>query len=284
MSRLPAVLRKDHRPSSITPKLDSSEFRWLAYTKPDQHSVLPSREEEHELRGELEAANEAIEINALERALAKMVGAYPQRPQGDQRPYILALAENIAEYPEDVVRDACRQIVRTSKWLPTVAELVEICEELADRRRKALRHLNACSEVRRQHADRQAKAEVRREVQDAENRRRRAANAAVLAGLRELVPNFIPLDDRCLGLPVRWWAKLSIAAQASEDVIALRAAMDDQKLSPASDWHTEVAAAAHEDDAATVLRDALAEFAEWHKAHEGTIAPEPGRAKDEAAK
>lgn len=145
------------RPTSLTPTLDASEFRWLTVRAPDGYDRLPTEAEESALRRELTAALQPISPRDLKTALAKMLAAFPQRGPAEPRGYVAVLAEHLAEFPADALDSACRQIVRTSRFLPAVAEVVALADEAIARRRHAVGALNA---VRHERQRRQAKAEA----------------------------------------------------------------------------------------------------------------------------
>lgn len=168
-----AIVPRSTMPTHPTPVLSDlcRRHHWLDEGYPDLRCQnLPSVAEEAELRQELAIATEPVPIDDLQRAIQMMVAAYPQKGPDDARGYVLAVAENLAEYPNDVVVRACKQAVRTVKFLPSVAELVEIAEELVRPRRNALRNLPLVARER-----------ARREKEEQERRQREAERAVWLA-------------------------------------------------------------------------------------------------------
>lgn len=216
MSNMLPALARPALPASPTPILDESPHRWLAVEPPDRHSKLPSVTEESALKRELVAANAPATVDDLERSIMKMVGAFPQRGPVDSRPYVLALAENLAEYPADVVQAACREIVRNSKFPPSVAEVVEVAERRVERRRFALRSVCAVP----------AERERRRLAEEQEREHREAAARWQAAGERARLrlAAALPGPERCLDLS---WRRLSAhrritltcAAQQGDDAL-----------------------------------------------------------------
>lgn len=224
---LPALARPA-LPASPTPTLDASPYRWLTVEAPDRHSRLPTVNEETALRRELVAANAPIALDDLERAVARLVASYPQRGPADVRGYVLAVAEHLGEYPVDVVEATCREIVRNCKFLPTVAELVEIAEPRVERRRFALRAVQMIT----------AERERRRQAEE-EERERREANARYTAAserARLRLAAALPGPERNLDLawhrlsPTR---RLALTAAALASAAALAAAVAELVADPA---------------------------------------------------
>lgn len=185
MTTLPALQQRASLPASPTPTLDASRYTWLAVERPDQYRALPTPAEEAELRRELTEANEPVPLPALQQAIKRMVGSYPQAGPADPRAYILAAAEHLSEYPADVVAAACREVVRTCRFLPSVAELVEIAEEKVSRRRRALRHLELVGAER----DRRQREAEETAAREAENAAWRAADDLAQERFAALVPH-----------------------------------------------------------------------------------------------
>ena len=61
--------------------------------------------------------------------------------QDDLDATIAVLGEELARYPPDVVRSACRHLGRSSKWFPSLSELMAECEDRVGKRRRLLRGL-----------------------------------------------------------------------------------------------------------------------------------------------
>lgn len=53
----------------------------------------------------------------------------------DQRALLLVYAGDLMEYPEDIVRDACKSMRRSLKFFPTISEMREECEKRYEFRR-----------------------------------------------------------------------------------------------------------------------------------------------------
>lgn len=76
---------------------------------------------------------------ALERTLI-LLGSYSRARPHDPETYTDAIAATLAGYPREIIQhvtDPRTGFQRTSKWLPEVAEIVEVCEaEIARRARE----------------------------------------------------------------------------------------------------------------------------------------------------
>ncbi|KKM12092.1 hypothetical protein LCGC14_1720340, partial [marine sediment metagenome] len=68
--------------------------------------------------------------------------------QEDLAALIAIYAEELAEYPLDVVRDACRTWARREKWFPAWADLRALCEERVMKRRDLLMALRRSDAAR----------------------------------------------------------------------------------------------------------------------------------------
>lgn len=72
--------------------------------------------------------------------LAKLSVAQARRDAADtdKRALLAVMAEDLAEFPADIVSHACTRWRRRERWFPTPAELIDECQRLA-RRRYAMR-------------------------------------------------------------------------------------------------------------------------------------------------
>lgn len=240
MTTLPAFSRSGGV-SSATPQLDASKWRWLKVQRPDSNDRLPSIAEEAALRRELEAACAPISVDELRTAISRLVSSFPQKRDNDDRGLILAYAEFLSEYPVDVVDAARRQVVRTCRFMPTVAELVAACEELVAPRRLALAGLEFMAierERRRKTAERDKFEEA---VRNGERVLYRLARERVRTAAEAANPEYIPFDNWNMGLPPEWWRELIDAAR--HDI--------------RREWGFDGC------EAADLLPDTVADYAEW---------------------
>jgi hypothetical protein len=85
---------------------------------------------------DLQLALRPASENELRMAVARLTTSYPTARPPSPEGYILALLEELSGYPADVVIAAVREVRRTVKFLPAVAEVVEAAEKhVRDRRR-----------------------------------------------------------------------------------------------------------------------------------------------------
>lgn len=194
----------------IMAALEASEHRWLLNRPPEDDDKLPSPDKTRELKREIEAVNAPIATADLQKQIGRMVSSFPQRGPDDSRGYILALAEHVGEFPADVVVEACRRMVRSSKFLPSVAEVIEACETLAARRRRALAGINAVESVRA----RQIEAREKAAAQEASQARERALHRAAMKKLSAALTaeGITPMDNYSLGIGPSWFRPLYSAA------------------------------------------------------------------------
>ena len=106
------------------------------------YSALPTKVSEQGRAMLLDAL--AVLDNALVEApadvvkmvLARLVISTKSRAEnGDDLKFRLAVYADELRYPPDVVVEACEKWARTEKWFPSVAELIERCENLVRWRR-----------------------------------------------------------------------------------------------------------------------------------------------------
>ncbi|WPZ33123.1 hypothetical protein T8K17_17995 [Thalassobaculum sp. OXR-137] len=222
MSRLPATVARETGLSTIRLDLERGPYGWLAYSMPDRYSRLPTLAEEDEIRRDLVAATEPVEVSELERAIARLVAAYPQRGAADIRGYVIGLAEHLAGFPADVVARACWEIVHAKAFLPAVAEVVALAESYAGPRRHALRALDAVDVER----ERRRKVEAEQARQEDSRQRWRAAETQVLDAIAAAKPGHDAAEifDR-LGINHRIRLKLA-AIGSDDDLVALVDALE----------------------------------------------------------
>lgn len=106
-------------------------------------SKIPDEETLATIRKELQAALDARAIEAYaSKCSFTLVACYPHkgnRSSEEMAAYLSIMVEELQRFPSDIVRDAVLHLRRTSKFLPSVAEVVTACEELQGQRRALLR-------------------------------------------------------------------------------------------------------------------------------------------------
>ncbi len=101
------------------------------------------------LRAELERRNQPATSRYQLAVLAAMLAGFPQRAPEHVEAYLGALIEETSDYSDDVLYQAAREIRRTVRFLPTIAEF----REIADKHAKAATVMMArLDQMERQHA------------------------------------------------------------------------------------------------------------------------------------
>lgn len=135
-------------------------------------------------RGLLDARTLALVVDEVSAVLATplaeerearaeimtMIGSYPRQPDNPEI-YCGALAKEASRWPADVIREARRTIVRTIRFLPSVAELAGACESIQARRRMLL---IAAERMERERQRREEEEQRRARVEAQQQARRRA--------------------------------------------------------------------------------------------------------------
>lgn len=217
MTTVPA-LRSASLPSA--PSLETARFRWLITERPGPSHDLPSVEEEAAIRREIRAALVPVLPDDLRPMIGQLLASFPQRVERDLRPYMQALVQHLAEFPQDVIAAACGRAVRERKFLPAVAELVADCEAGVKDRRSALRNL---ARVALERERRQREADEReRYARDRADMARREALAK--ERLAEMLPGQ-DVEAVWAGLAALEWLAVLAAAKQGNDALdaALRA-------------------------------------------------------------
>ena len=96
---------------------------------------LPSEEE---LSGLLELIKPALTISSaaiVKREIAQLIGSFPNAAPADPETYIAALIYDILDTrtPDAIIVTACRELRRTSKFVPAIAEVLATAERHVSR-------------------------------------------------------------------------------------------------------------------------------------------------------
>ncbi|MGA1858808.1 hypothetical protein VH569_22695 [Azospirillum sp. 11R-A] len=140
-------------------------------------------------RGLLDAATLALVVDEVQAVLATppagerearaeimtMIGSFPRQPDNPEI-YCGAMAKEASRWPADVIREARRTIVRTLKFLPSVAELAGACESIQGRRRLLL----IAAERMERERQRRETEERRRATAEAQRQAQRIAHHTAL--------------------------------------------------------------------------------------------------------
>lgn len=104
----------------------------------------------HQIQRLCEPGGEAVVLAELAKLRVTM--AHRNGGAIDERALLAVMAEDLAEYPADVVRAASTAWRRREKWFPTPGELIAECKALA-RHRYAMRDALTAGERRRRAAE-----------------------------------------------------------------------------------------------------------------------------------
>lgn len=111
--------------------------------------VLDLREEDRPLVRALEFFCKPAAHDLIVQELAKLRAVMARRSEvGDDMTLSLAvMADDLAEYPADVVRQACTALRQAQTFYPTISELRAACGERFDLRRRLLAALLAAEQA-----------------------------------------------------------------------------------------------------------------------------------------
>jgi hypothetical protein len=173
-----------------------------------------------------EAAVRLADLSEAQEAVAILVKALPIMPSIQDPPAFKAImAERLAPYPTDVLVAAVRKAIDDFKAMPSIHEMLELCEALMEARRAEQQARRAEQQAAAEAAERAA--EVEREAQ--REQKREAYRQADLDRLRKLeararerlgdggpLPGDVELADSLsgrnvyrAGTPVSWQAALA---------------------------------------------------------------------------
>jgi hypothetical protein len=154
-----AVSLLEHHANLITPYLrrygpDSS------FCEEDQDAKLVPKDELPSLVAEIEQRLAPAKPADVAKAVAMLFASFKV---GDvlQDPKVFGqlMREELAEFPADVLEEGVRHARRTLKWLPSIAEMIEICAEI----RAPLRQPLSVVQLMEKEYQRRAKREADRE-------------------------------------------------------------------------------------------------------------------------
>lgn len=101
---------------------------------------LPTPEQATAVRQAIQAAIQVRTNAGLARAVVRLISAYPHSKPHDQ--YLETIEDALADFPDTVVVEATRIAIRTSKWLPTAADLFSLAQEIDAKWKSVLRCLD----------------------------------------------------------------------------------------------------------------------------------------------
>jgi hypothetical protein len=114
-------------------------------------------------RERLEASLRPAKLSAAQAAVAALTKSLAILPSIQDPPaFKQIMAEHLAPYPHDVLLTAVKQAIADFKDMPSIKEMLEICEALMKPRRAELRALEQAEDERRAHE--QAEREWQRQA------------------------------------------------------------------------------------------------------------------------
>jgi hypothetical protein len=148
-------------------RYESGAIDWNVYTATDR--LIPI-DRCNAILAELEAANVPATKAQAAAAATFLIGAYRAADLNDPRIFTRILAVTLQEYPAEIAISAVDDLTRTSKWLPSRAELIEACEKRMDERHYAKhvvkKHLEEHAEIERWREERKRWLAMRAEHYD----------------------------------------------------------------------------------------------------------------------
>jgi hypothetical protein len=114
----------------LTPSIGSRVDEWTKLIPVDSCRQIISELDELLISAGTETATRQAEI---------LIGSYPAREMADPTIFIRAIASIFSETPKDIGQVAVDQLTRACKWLPTRSEVAQVCGDMVNARRAALR-------------------------------------------------------------------------------------------------------------------------------------------------
>jgi hypothetical protein len=143
-----------------------------------EHSQLIAPDHLSMLRESIDASLKPAPLADIRKAVAVLVASFKIPSNLEDPPMFTRLMINdLAIYPADILDEAIRRARRMFKWLPSIAEMVEICDQLIGERRSWLR---TADQMMEEHHRRREKAE--REDHGRRLREEQAARIRALYG------------------------------------------------------------------------------------------------------
>jgi hypothetical protein len=168
------------RPAS--PGAIITRYKPLLQDWPNERSALVPQDQLPALLNELAASLVPATRNEVAKAVTVLCGCFKiANVVESPGTFAKAMIDELADYPASVLDESISQARRTIKWLPSIAEMVEICDALVAKRRLELRFANRMDmehERRRQ----QEEEQERRVRADQERRAARASKLAAVYG------------------------------------------------------------------------------------------------------
>jgi hypothetical protein len=177
-----------------------------------EHSQLIAPDHLSMLRESIDASLKPAPLVDIRKAVAVLVASFKIPSNLEDPPMFTRLMINdLAIYPADILDEAIRRARRTFKWLPSIAEMVEICDQLVGERRSWLRTADQMMEEhhrRKDKAEREDKSRRLREEQAARIRALHGDAVAVSPDEIELATYLRPIMHWPIGKMFAWHESL----------------------------------------------------------------------------
>ena len=116
-----------------------------------------------------------------------LIGAYPSRQMNDADIFTRSLIFDMAGFPEDIIEKSVHDVRRACKFLPTCAEVFEVCERYRKDRAEKLRLAKVCKQLHEQRERERAEAEQRERERMGRDPNRRAELVRLSAETRKKI-------------------------------------------------------------------------------------------------
>jgi len=178
-----------------------------------EHSQLIAPDHLSMLRESIDASLKPAPLADIRKAVAVLVASFKIPSNLEDPPMFTRLMINdLAIYPADILDEAIRRARRMFKWLPSIAEMVEICDQLIGERRSWLRTADQMMEEhhrRREKAEREDHGRRLREEQAARIRALHGDAVAVSPDEIELATYLRPIMRWPIEKMFAWHASLN---------------------------------------------------------------------------
>jgi hypothetical protein len=179
----------------------------------NEHSQLIAPGCLSKLREAIDASLRPAPLEEIRKAVAVIVASFKIPSNLEDPPTFTRLMINdLAMYPADILGEAISHARRTFKWLPSIAEMVEICDQLLGKRRSLLCTADRMMEEhhrRRQKAEREDHGRRLREEQAARIRALYGDAVAVSPDEIKLATYFRPIMHWPIGKMFAWHESLN---------------------------------------------------------------------------
>jgi len=111
----------------------------VAGTRVDEWTRLISVSDCRKIVSELEGILIPANLETAARQAEVLIGSYPERKMADENIFVRAVTSIFNETPPDIGFYAVDELTRSCKWLPSRSEVVDVCSNMLNERKAALR-------------------------------------------------------------------------------------------------------------------------------------------------